>query len=129
MGFELIDGSENYAYQILKYELLIPDGGQVVEINIGLYPKSRQWDDTTQPAKRIKQNGTMLDDKVVHLSKRICIPNIQGMWDGDVVVEIEIDGKLIYRDKARYKNAQKLGVKNIINGYSIDRIYLSEKTV
>jgi len=127
MGFQLINDNENYAIQILEYELPSPKEGLGVELNIGLYPNSRQWDENTQPSKIINQQGIMVNNRVIYLSQRVCIPNFQGMWDGDVVIEIIVSGKSIYVDKAKYEEARELGVERVTNGYLIDRIYLENQ--
>ena len=127
MGFTLSNKGTNYAYRILEYQLALPEEGVEVDIKVLSYPKSRQWDENTLPIHETSQKGIMQNDETIYLPKRVCIPSFLDVWNDDVVVEVIINGRSVYADKAKYEEAHRLGIEHTRNGYLIDRIYLNRK--
>lgn len=126
MGFELLNKEGKYAYQLLGKELSMPQEGKEIDIEINLYPNSREWITKTLPSKTIFQKGALVN-RVVYLSERVCIPEFRELWGGDVVVEILINGSTVYADKAKRKEAEELGVEYQQNGFAIERLNLIDQ--
>ena len=124
MGFELTGSGSNYAYRLLEHELALPEEGEEVNVQIRSFPNSRQWNENTLPVIETSQTGFLENNETVYLAKRVCIPSFLDAWDGDVVVEIIVNESSVYVDKAKYPEAEKLGIVRMPNGFSIDRIHL-----
>lgn len=124
MGFKLNGNGSNYAYRLFEHQLALPEEGDEVNIQIRSFPNSRQWDENTLPVIETSQIGLLKDNETIYLSKRVCIPSFLAAWGGDVVVELIVNGSSVYVDKAKYSEAESLGIARIPNGFSIDRIHL-----
>jgi GNAT superfamily N-acetyltransferase len=126
MGFTLIEranGNSN-AFRVIDKPLRLPEQGVAVAVAIRFYPESRKWEPDTKPVAIFCPPARLAPDGVVYLAYRVqfhkeAFPNVQ---DGDVVIEIEVDGNCRFRDKAKYDKARQLGVTNCINGYYIDMV-------
>jgi hypothetical protein len=44
--------------------------------------------------------------------------------DSDLTVYVEVDGKIIYFGKAKYEDAEAVGVVQCENGFSLERIFV-----
>jgi GNAT superfamily N-acetyltransferase len=76
MGFELLEGGCNYAYKLLRHQLAMPKDGKEVSVIVRLYPNARQWNEGTPPSLEIYQTGLIVNDNIVYLPERICIPEL-----------------------------------------------------
>jgi hypothetical protein len=62
-------------------------------------------------------------DGIVHLAERSYFFENLYPRAGDPVAEVIIDESLRYRDKAKYKDAQQIGIYRCTNGFYIDKVY------
>jgi GNAT superfamily N-acetyltransferase len=126
MGFVIYtEKYKKYGYQILEKKLPLPDDGKSVNVIIRFFPEDRKWsDELILPLECFSPLSVKTDDNVIHLGKRVSFfEYIYSRNTGrDVVVEIEVDGNIIYSDKAKYKEAEYRGIKRCRNGFYIDKI-------
>ena len=128
MGFTIFtERHDNYAYRILEKTFPLPVDGISVNVIIRFYPEDRKWSDALiEPIECFSPPSVMTMDNVIHLSKRVSFfeDAYRKNTDRDVVVEIEVDGNIIYFDKAKYSEAQYRGMKRCRNGFYIDKVQL-----
>lgn len=129
MGFTLfntVDG-ENYAYRLLKKTHQLPTEAAPVSVAIRFYPENRKWSENVAPLCIAKPAAVRTPDNVVHLSERVfCFKELYPDTR-DPVVEIEVSGQLLYCDKAKYEEAQRIGVRRCPNGFFIDHVFPHKK--
>lgn len=121
MGFCLYDHTYNYAFRILEYKHELPEDGTPVSVEINFYLERRMWEKDTAPLEQFTPAAVTVAN-TVYLADRVyifCKP-IQG----DVVIELRINGSAIYRDKAKYCEAEELGVQTDDNVIFVDEIKL-----
>lgn len=125
MGFILLEttDSKNYAYQVLEKSLSLPQQGSDVEVSISFYPESFKWDPCTQPYVTFSPRARMTADGIVHLQQRVQFHKHAYRASGDVVIGILVARECLYRDKAKYPDAQHFGVARCTNGFYLDRIH------
>ena len=126
MGFTLQSGGDvkYYAYRILEKKLMQPASGTRVQVDIRFFPEERKWLDATHAYSEHSVAGIRTADSKVHLPERVQFHKEIYKTGRDTVVEIEIEGEKIYLDKAKYQEAQKIGVCRCINGFYVDQIKL-----
>ncbi|WP_233263102.1 hypothetical protein [Cognatiluteimonas profundi] len=124
MGFEIVrDGmGRNNAFRILPKQFPLPDDGTLTEVVVRFYPENRKWNESTEPFVVHTPEAKTLPNGTVRLGERVLFHETAHPAAGDVVVEIEIDGKQIHLDKAKYKQSQDLGVLRCSNGWFIDQV-------
>lgn len=126
MGFRLAinEDGKNYGLRIIDKPLPLPEQGVPVKVSISFYPESKKWDANTIPYETHSAQAIRTASKDVYLAQRVQFHEGAFLNARDVVVEIEIDGTVLYSDKARYNEAEKCGVIRCTNGYFIDAIKL-----
>jgi len=125
MGFTLIERADgkNYAYRVIDKPLQLPEQGVPVAMVIRFFPESGKWEPEAKPYSVFSPLARLAPDGSIYLPYRVqfheeAFPNVR-----DVVVEIEVNGTCIFRDKAKYDGAQRVGVKRCTNGYYIDMVH------
>ena len=136
MGFTLFDGktgfdvdhSDIYAYRILEQKLPLPDGMQRASIRVRFFPEERKWlsEDKAAAFATFAPEAVLLEDGSIQLAERVCFheylfPKL-ACGGNDTVVEIDVDGVILYRDKAKYDEASAIGIQRCTNGFYIDAI-------
>jgi hypothetical protein len=58
----------------------------------------------------------------IHFGQRVLFHEEEHPGAREVVVEVELNGRRAYLDKAKYESSTQLGVERCRNGYYIDRI-------
>lgn len=124
MGFTLApgDGGQLYAYRMLDKRLALPGIGVSADVVVCFYPEEKKWHPEVAalsehiPVAEITAEGDILLDRRI-LFHKTAHP---GAWD--VLVEIKVNGTVRYLDKAKYGEAQAIGVVRCRNGWYIDRI-------
>ena len=119
LGFTFYN--EINGYYIIEEKLNQPKNGINVKITIKLYSNDRDWNKTSKPIKIIESNA-IEENNIIYLPKSISICNRQELWNGDLFIEVLIDGKIIFEDKAKRKEANKLGIKDTGKSYTIKTI-------
>ena len=132
MGFTVFGNAyDKYAYRILEKKLTLPGDGQLINIIIRFYPEDKKWShELTDPIECFSPAATKTTDNTVYLSERVSFFDhiCRNNSSRDVVIEIEINGEIIYCDKAKYEEAQNLGVRRCLNGFYLDSIQLKSAT-
>ncbi|UNP30728.1 GNAT family N-acetyltransferase [Lysobacter gummosus] len=124
MGFKVVKDNmgRNNAFRILPKHLPLPDGGAHTRVVIRFYPENRKWTESAEPFSEQITAGRKLSCGTVKLDERVLFHETPHPDAGDVVVEIEVDGKRLHLDKAKYEESQAIGVVRCKNGWFIDQI-------
>lgn len=125
MGFTIIEGDfgENAkGFKVLSKKLALPPGGKPTLATISLFPEERKWQEDAPALARYHLDAILAADGKIHLVERASFPMDFRRMSRDPVIEIIVDGKLIFRDKAKYPEAQAHGVKWCLNGFYIDAV-------
>ena len=123
MGFKMLESARgNYAYRILEKRHALPVDGIPVSVSIRFFPEERNWNEDAVPLCIATPKAVRTSDGNILLAERVsCFEPLYPMAR-DPVVEVKVDGLLIYCEKAKYENAQRLGVLRCRNGFFIDRL-------
>jgi GNAT superfamily N-acetyltransferase len=124
MGFTVLTGDpgKNQAYRILPKPLSLPEDGIPADVSISFYPEKRQWQHDVCPHVTFAPMATTTDDGTIFLGERILFHEGKVAAVGDTVVEIVVDGEIIYLNKAKYEDAAAIGLVGCPNGYYMDKI-------
>ena len=124
MGFKLIPGSDppNKAYRILERVHALPVVGTLVEAVVRFYPEEKKWKEGTPPYQQAVVEAKAQPSGLVQLSRRVSFHEDAYPHVRDVVVEVEINGKCQFCDKAKYSEVQARGVVRCKNGWFIDQV-------
>lgn len=124
MGFKLVPGNtgENYAYRVLEKPLELPSSGTDVEVAIRFFPESCKWKQRVKALVTVAPQAKETSDGRIWLAERALFHKCAFPDALDVVIEIEVNGRRLFLDKAKYPLARNLGVKRCSNGFYIDVI-------
>ncbi|TAK63401.1 MAG: GNAT family N-acetyltransferase [Methylobacter sp.] len=125
MGFTIIKGEFGETakgFKVLSKELALPPGGRPALVTISSFPEESKWREGVPAIVSYRLDAIFADDEKVHLSERASFPKDFRRMGRDPVIEIIVDDKLIFRDKAKYQTAQAHGVKWCRNGFYIDAV-------
>lgn len=103
-------------FKVLDYPLDLPNGPGT-DVILRLYPESRGWKDAVAPHFEHGMQARADKDGILRLPQRVALYVKPGYHDCDCILEIEVEGKLIYRDKVKRQRALDLGVQ-IDTGYN-----------
>lgn len=122
MGFTMLESARgNYAYRILEKKYELPVDGIPVSVSIRFFPEERNWNEDAVPLCTAMPEAVRSDDNIL-LAERVSYFELLYPMAQDPVVEVKVDGVLIYCQKAKYENAQRLGILRCRNGFFIDRL-------
>lgn len=123
MGFDI----ERDHYHLLGKRILpiprpLPPHADPVEVIVRFFLEQAAYKEAGvlalveyRPVAVKDQNGTVwLNEKLAYFDPP----------EQDLVIELTLNGKNVYRDKAKYKEAEALGVIKCDNGYAIEKITL-----
>ncbi len=136
MGFKLcvgdteldIDHSDIYAYRILGKKFLLPGSMPRASVRVSFFPAEKKWhpEDVTDAFETFSPEAVLLEDGSIQLAERVCFHEYRfpklAHGGNDTVVEIDVEGSIIYCNKAKYDEASALGIKRCTNGFYIDVI-------
>ena len=122
MGFRLYNNKD--AYFIVEKKLDVKNIGALTTVELNFYPEYKKWKPETKPLQSFKPQAIMDNKSVIYFYNRISVFTGNSEWSGDPVVEIIVGGKRIYLDKAKYPEAERLGVKKTSWAYSIEKLNL-----
>jgi GNAT superfamily N-acetyltransferase len=124
MGFVPCVGETDDCYhRVLPKKLKIPKAAVPTKVVIRFFPQERNWAiGAIAPYETHEVAGYRSSNGVVYLTDRIVFADGAQANAREVVVEIEVDGRSIYCQKAKYDRAKAFGVKRGRNGYYIDEI-------
>lgn len=124
MGFQLTKrkNGRNHAWRVVEKKLILPEQGKSADVVVRFFPESRDWSNDTPPYVSHLVVGKHDSSGVIHFYKRILFHEMEFLHEGDLFVEIEVDGKRVFHDKAKRDEAEELGLIRCRNGYYIDQI-------
>ncbi|MCB1983832.1 MAG: GNAT family N-acetyltransferase [Burkholderiales bacterium] len=126
MGFTIVTDEDGYnpkGFRVLSKQLVLPLQGSVAEVTVSMFPEIRKWQDDVLPVASITPKAVLCEDgKEVYLSERAVFATSFLPAIGDPVIEILVNGSLVYRDKAKYEDARNRGVHSCRNGFYIDSV-------
>lgn len=129
MGFVIYDNRQSgmprrCGYKLLERKFDMPQG-ETVPFRICFYPREADWDQSI-PAFAVYEGNGIAERGVISLPQRaVCYREGYGSCM-DYVVSIEVNGKMIFRDKVKRDEAKACGVyrgKDYV--YYIDKINAS----
>jgi len=127
MGFTIVEGEYgNIAkgYLVLTKPLDRPAESAEAKVRVSSYPEERKWREDIAPINTFLPQAVRSANGTVYLAERAAFPSgVRNNWR-DPVIEIVVDGRVIYRDKAKYEKAHHHGVRSCRNGFFIDQIVL-----
>lgn len=130
MGFRLVEatsdmsgrGDVKFAYRIMPRPLPLAVHGDAVQVEVQWFGPERKWAPdapvlaTSAPAAVRSPAGD------IHFAERV--HGLGRTAGGDLVVRIAVQGNEIYCDKAKYEEAQALGLQRCRNGFYLDGLRL-----
>jgi GNAT superfamily N-acetyltransferase len=117
-------GGGQYAYKRLDRRSRL-GSTPVVPYRIAFYPDERGGAEDVKPFVIFENYAERLFDGRLQLSERAYCFNPNESAPHDCVVQIEVEGRVIFRDKAKRPEAQAFGVERDGAGiYYIDRIVI-----
>jgi GNAT superfamily N-acetyltransferase len=124
MGFALFDSprGKNYAFQILKKRHRLPREGNPVMVLVRYFPEDGKYNPKTTAYFEWLPKAVQTSDGIIHLAERIYIFSEYRADCRDPVVEVEVAGQRLFRDKAKYSEATKIGIQRCNNGFYLDKI-------
>ena len=122
MGFTMRqdDDGKIRAYRTLPKSLALPEHGTLVNATVRFFPEERKWNPNAGPLVEFSPAARRTIDGVIHFGQRVLFHEEEHPGARDVVVEVELNGRRAYLDKAKYESSTQLG--GCSNGYYIDRI-------
>jgi hypothetical protein len=106
----------------------LPDGTQEIAVVIRVFPEKVKWESGVEPLMEVSPRAVRLPGGKVALAERVTFFNRGGQSSSvrDPVVEIAVEGSVIYRDKAKYDKAKALGVRGDSFAFCIDSLSLPD---
>lgn len=125
MGFTVIENPNGdvYAYRTIDKRLRLPKNGSPVAVVIRFFHEKRKYGPGPEPYTAYSPKAKLAPDGIVYLSQRVQFHEKEFPDARDVVIEIVVDGKCRYCDKAKY--ADQIGVQRCTYGFYIDRVNLA----
>jgi len=124
MGFTIVEGERGacYGYRVLAKSLPLPANGKPAVVTIRFYPESVKWEPATKPLLELHPSAMLAPDGIVKLGERALFHSDAYPGVRDVVVEVKVDGQVVYSDKAKYEDAERSGIRRCRNGWYVDEI-------
>lgn len=123
MGFQMY--RPDRAYMLLPKVYELPLGAPGAEVKISFYPEQVKYGEGVAPLMTATPRAARTDTGVISLAERVFVfENLIPGNHKDIVVVIEVDGREVYRDKAKYPQANALGVCRDGHGWFIDELQL-----
>jgi GNAT superfamily N-acetyltransferase/uncharacterized protein YozE (UPF0346 family) len=123
MGFKFY--TNKHAYILLDKKNSLPENGKAIKVDIKFYPECKKWESETAPLETFSPTAVKTPEGIIYFKNRLSIfSGNTNRWKYDPVVEINVDGKELYLDKAKYPQAHSLGVNMDGHSFSIDCLYI-----
>lgn len=120
-GFKLY--GNNRAHLLLEKSHILPSEAPEVSVTIGFFPEQVKWEPNVQPVLLSSPRAARVSESAVRLATRTgFIPRGVLEPGRDAVVSIEVDGVLLFKDKAKYPEAKRLGVQYDHVAFFIDEL-------
>lgn len=118
-------GGGMFAYRELPQKIALPDAS-LLSFQIDFCNPARDYDKTVEPFRSCRGQGALVDEKCLHIPKRaVCYhPRIREL--PDCIMVVRVGGQLIFEDKVKRDEAERLGVRRDPGGnFFIDQIKLT----
>lgn len=125
MGFTIVQGKYGRnatGYRVLSKELEQPQGGVSASVVISFYSEEILGNEDYPALARHCTEAIIAEDGKIHLAERAAFSKNCLSMGSDLVIEIMVEGELIYRDKAKRQGAKNHGVNRCCNGFYIDTV-------
>ncbi|MFJ1471403.1 GNAT family N-acetyltransferase [Massilia orientalis] len=127
MGFDVREhGWSMYGPQLIGQKILrlpreLPEGPQI-PVTVAFLPESAAYDDSiVTPLVKHALVGAVGRSGGIALNERVAYFDLD---DGkDLVIEIVVAGKRVYRGKAKHQGAKAIGVAPCKRGFAVDTLY------
>jgi len=115
MGFTPMDdrpssGGGTFAFKVLPRTFSLGDGERV-PYTISLFTQKERYKDDPKPFAQFDGLGEQLPDERIQLPERAFCFNPEDDQHVDYFVKIELDGRLVHFDKAKYEESTSFGVE------------------
>jgi hypothetical protein len=128
MGFDVREhgwsmyGPQLIGQQILRLPRELPEGPQT-PVTVAFLPESAAYGDSiVTPLVKHELVGALAPSGGIALNERVAYFDLD---DGkDLVIEIVVAGKRVYRGKAKYQEAKAIGVALCKRGFAVDTLNL-----
>lgn len=122
MGF-IVSQNNRYAHKILERPFDLIDGPRK-PFEVSFYPEARGYKPETQPFRIYTGEAVQLRDGSLQLPERaICFTADEHNF-ADCIVQIKIDGTLLFEDKVKRPEAECFGVRlDVGHIYYLDKIF------
>ncbi|WP_447927784.1 GNAT family N-acetyltransferase [Vreelandella sp. EE27] len=117
MGFEF--HNENKASCVFEKSFDMPVDGLPINVDIMFYPEQAKWIPETLPIKSFSPPAMLDNQGIIHLQHRVGA----NVGNDDAMIRICVDGENIYFDKARYPDAETVGVNYSSGAFYIDKVH------
>lgn len=121
MGFEF--HSKTQASFVFKRTYDLPTVGTYIDVEVSFFPKKVQWVPETLPLKTFKPKAILDEAGTIHLQHRVAVYTDTEEFSGSAVVKVCTGGKVVCFDKARYAEAEKVGVIYNSGVFYLDQIH------
>lgn len=121
MGFRMY--RPDRAYMLLpKAHELSPEGARA-DVKITFYPEQVKYGEDVAPFMTATPHAVRTGIGTISLAERVFVfEDLYRHDHKDIVVAIEVDGREIYRDKAKYQEAKSVGIRRDGHGWFIDEV-------
>lgn len=124
MGFQLkpkqLHEHKNEAFRILSRVHDHPDGDGGAKVTVEWFSEERKRSNEVPPVAAHTVDGVWFGDEL-ELTERVSF--FSGLATGDPVVRVVVDGREWYCEKAKYEQAEYVGVESCTNGFRVDTLY------
>lgn len=127
MGFTPYAG--NCAYMILDKGYRLPPDAPAADDRIAFYPEPARRRKDVEPLMVATPRAVRESAISLGLAERVVLFTGTRSDAADLVVSITVDGAELYRDKAKYPEAEALGVVRDSYAFYIDEIVATEEKV
>ncbi len=108
-------GGGMFAYLELPHNITLPDAC-LLNYQIDFCNPARDYDETVKPFRSYSGLGALVDERFLHIPKRaVCYhPRIRDL--PDCIMIVRVDGQLVFEDKVKRSEAERLGVLRDLGG-------------
>jgi hypothetical protein len=115
MGFMLVEehnthGNGTFAYKILPKKFELGDGPRI-PYAISFFTQKERYSEEPKPFSRFAGEGERLSDGRIQLPERVFCFNPLDDQHVDYFVKIELEGRVLHLDKAKYESSKGVGVE------------------
>lgn len=112
-----------YATRILKKTKDLPQTASDVDVEVRIFPGEKIWEPKTLPESIHRPRAKRSSDGLIHLSESVLFFSaLPPRRLEDPAVEILVEGKTVFLEKAKRPSGQDMGIQPCENGYQINSL-------